>query len=97
MSFQPKMVDNATGASPPWSSTRETATSPVNFNSSIPMATSDDFHDSLTTITQGRNNTDEVIVMNKYVQSVLSFIGLQNPNEYEFILSNLFSNLEHRE
>jgi hypothetical protein len=41
--------------------------------------------------------SDEIIVTNKYVESVLSLIDLQNPNEYEFILSNLFSNLEQRD
>ena len=67
MSFQSRMVDTATGASPPWSTTREMASSPINFDSSIQMATSDDFHDCLTTITQGRNSAAEIIVMNKYV------------------------------
>jgi hypothetical protein len=90
MSFQPKMVDRATGASPPWSTTREMASSPINFDSSIQMATSDDFRDCSTTITQGRNSAPEIIVTNKYVKSVLSSIRLQNSKEYEFILSNLF-------
>ena len=62
-------MDTATGSSPPWTSTRETACSPINFASLNPSVTSDDFYDcSSTTINREKRNLSEVTVMNKYVQ-----------------------------
>ncbi len=67
MSSQPKMIDRGTGASPPWSTTRETGTSPIHFDSSIQLIISDDFYDFSTTINHGKRSTKETIVMNEYV------------------------------
>lgn len=67
MLFQPKMVDTATGASPPWTSTRDMASSPINFEASIHMM-SDEFHRNSTTIDHQKRNNKEIIVMNEYVK-----------------------------
>ena len=66
MLLQPKMVDTATSASPPWSFTREMATSPISFDSSIQMITSDGSYDCSTTINQEQHNPKEIIAMNEY-------------------------------
>lgn len=70
MSFKQRIfVDTATGSSPPWTSTRETASSPIKFTSLVPGVTSDDFYDySSTTMTQEKRSLSEIIMMNKYVQ-----------------------------
>ena len=66
MSLQRKMVDTATGASPPSSSTREMATSPISFDPSIQMITSDGSYDCSATINQEQHDPKEVIVMKEY-------------------------------
>ncbi|CAF5030128.1 unnamed protein product [Rotaria sp. Silwood1] len=65
MSLKRKMIDTATGASPPGPSTREMASSPIKFRSSMEMIASDDFHDCSTTINLGRCNIKEPIAMNE--------------------------------
>jgi hypothetical protein len=67
MSDHRKMVDTATGASPPRSSTREMANSPIDFNSSSETSTSDDSGDFSTKTLQKKSNKHNVKVMNKYV------------------------------
>ncbi|CAF3482682.1 unnamed protein product [Rotaria sp. Silwood2] len=64
MSLKRKMVDTATGASPPWSSTREMASSPINFHSPMQVIASDDFHDC-STMNLGKCNVKEMNAMNE--------------------------------
>ena len=66
MLFQREMVDRATGASPPWPSTKEMSTSPIKFNSSV-LSALDDFYDCSTTINEEKRNNKEIIGFNEYV------------------------------
>jgi hypothetical protein len=73
MHTRARMVNKATGASPPYSTTREMASSPVNFDSSIQSSTSDSSSCSSTMVCAEKDNIQDVMVMNKYVLFIHSF------------------------
>ncbi|CAF4155320.1 unnamed protein product [Rotaria sordida] len=82
MLSQRKMVDTATGASPPRTHTREMASSPINFDSSIQISTSDDYYDCSTTINQEKSIDKEFMVM-KRIMSKNSISPFPSPSTNE--------------
>ncbi|CAF4351346.1 unnamed protein product [Rotaria magnacalcarata] len=75
MSLRPIMVNTATGSSPPWSSTREMACSPIRFDCSVQTSGSDDLNYCSTQVNQENNNIQDVVVMNAVNkdQTILQF------------------------
>ena len=67
MSVQRKMIDTGTGASPPWSSTRETACSPIHFQSMISVSSSNESTFCSTVVDQDNDNVNRQDLMNGYV------------------------------
>ena len=67
MSVRRKMIDTATGASPPWSSTRETACSPIHFQSMITMPSSNESTSCSTVVDQDNDHVNRQDLMNGYV------------------------------
>ena len=60
-----KMVDRGTGASPPWSQTREIGSSPIKFNSPAETSRSINSNHRSTKVIQETNNAQDVIVMHE--------------------------------
>ena len=65
MSFSSKMVDRATGASPPWSQTREIGSSPIKFSSPVKISGPIISNHCSTKVIQEKNNVQDVILMHE--------------------------------
>ncbi|CAF4555146.1 unnamed protein product, partial [Rotaria magnacalcarata] len=70
MFSQPKMIDRATGASPPWSNTKEMASSPIHLDPTIEITMSNDhYDDDLASIDRIKQSVEKIMAMNEYVSS----------------------------
>ena len=67
MFLKSKMIDNATGASPPWSNTKEVASSPFHDRSIIELTKSNNTNDNSPTIVQRKHIASRIICANEYV------------------------------
>ena len=65
MSDKKKMVDTATGSSPPWTCTRNVASSCVHMRSSIELKSREDFDHLSILLYQEKENIKENVVLRK--------------------------------
>ncbi|CAF4115029.1 unnamed protein product [Rotaria magnacalcarata] len=81
MFTQPKLVDRATGASPPWSNTKEMASSPIHLDHTIEITMSNDhYDDDSASIDRVKHGVEKIMVINEIVneESIAAFPSPQS-------------------
>ncbi|CAF2066737.1 unnamed protein product [Rotaria magnacalcarata] len=78
MFSQPKMIDRATGASPPWPNTKEMASSPIHLDPTIEITMSNDhYDDDLASIDRVKQSVEKIMAMNDE-ESIVAFPSPQS-------------------